>query len=886
MKRSGLFSFILVSFIVLVLISFSINLVSAGVEVHNYTFEKEYGQFEIIKGSVNISLSDVYLNELLESILEQKISLKDFLDNNSADYSCYTDDCKGSFEKAQGGTNLNYGFSNNGYFGFYIEEEGISISSIEFNLSSDFGKSSILPLKMKFFDSSEWQWDFVGEEYSDKDYGCYSSSSETTPIKESYFCEKISISNRNRVIVGADVIGSDNKALKMIISDGFTEGSCHFSPSEGESECEIKFENVLEGEYFVCLYEDGETNYEIYYGASEDSCGWTGSYNDFGLDSYEESSLDFAIYLKQPKYVNREIKFSKNIVDSLVDDANNYIMSKYGGNCSNGCFLPIYLNGINQNLKVNNVVIRYRDSKNLLKTETNVYSLTKDEPKLKSFKGILDLSLTEFEVGKKGSKNFRIELGGNTLISEKIKVNPSPIINYITPLNPAAGINIIFYADVDSDYNITKYEWDFGDNTSVISYTNITEHVYENFGAYTITLRVSDSGGFSSEKTFSVVAGNPQEVVPLLLNKTKNDLTRVKNQISLFPNWYKERVTKILDIANKESGLNTLEKKVVNAFEDEDFLEIALGLLDLKMPKQVYVSGVDEGPLIIDVDKIDASVVRDYAGGSGEMNEYRNPIKSWMDENTEIGVKIEQLSVDYGKNQEIIGYVYSYNLDVSGEGYLVILKPFENILFETQGAKKQGDSVIYPVSGEKTFKFFSQESVDAFVSPKLSEIILSYNIGVCNFNNICEKELGENAKNCSDCKNYFKAIIWVLIVLLFGLTVYTFLQEWYKRKYETYLFKDRNQLFNLLMFISNARARGMDDSEIGKLLKQKKWSGEKISYAIKKSRGQKVGMYELIPIERLFAWFRNRKAQKIVRVQEQQKMQNINKPVVGRINKW
>lgn len=879
MKKSWILSVVCLVFLVS-LISF----VSADVDVYNYTFETEYGQYEVIKGEVNLSLEDIYLDALVEGSLNQEITLEEFLDNNSIGYSCYTDDCEGSYEKGQQGSDLDLSFSDEGWIGFYIEDdkEVREIEDISFNLSSDFDKSSEMPLQIKFFDSSEWQWDLIGDEYGDKDYGCYSSSSDTTSVSESYFCEQIEINNRKKIRVGADISGSDNKELKMIVlGTGF---HCSFLPS-AEDGCEIEFTDALDGEHSICLHEEGETNYEIGYDNSENSCGWTGSHIDFGSDSYTESGLDFAIYLQQPKYVDGEIEFNDDEIDFIVDDADSYINNKYNRNCSDGCFLPIYLKGINQNLNINNIELKYRSD--LQKSMNNIYVLEKDKPMLKSFNGVLDLSLTGFNVGEKdNSKRFKIEIDNEEIVDEDIEVFPSPIVEAIYPNNPAAGVEVMFYVNVDSDNNITRYEWNFGDNTTMTTSKNSVGHVYEEIGGFDLTVKVIDENGYSSEKTISIIAGNPEEVVELKLNQSRDNINNVKSQIALFPSWYKNKLTKQLDIVNKESGLNTLEKKYENAFEDDDYLKIALGLQDLNIPKNVYVSEVLDSPLIISLDYIQPSIIRDYVGGTGNMEDYKEPINAWAQENVDGDIYIETLSVEFNKGIEDLGYVYRFTLNSDNEAYFVLLNPLESTSFETQDAKKQGDSSIVPFSGEKTIKVFVNEPVDYFISPKLTDLVLEYDIGKCNFNKICEKDLGEDSSNCSDCKNYIRAIIWVLVVILLGLVVYTVLQEWYKRKYEAHLFKDRKQLYNLLMFISNARARGMSDDEIEKLLKSKKWSGEKIAYAMKKSKGQKVGMYELIPIEKVFAWFRKKKAEKLVKNQGQQNRQNINKPGFRRINKW
>ena len=94
-------------------------------------------------------------------------------------------------------------------------------------------------------------------------------------------------------------------------------------------------------------------------------------------------------------------------------------------------------------------------------------------------------------------------------------------------------------------------------------------------------------------------------------------------------------------------------------------------------------------------------------------------------------------------------------------------------------------------------------------------------------------------------------------------------------------------MFNLVMFIANARARGIGEAEIVKQLKEKSWSREQIVYALKKQEGKRTGMFEIIPIERLFAFFRNRRAEKdFATGSVRQIPQKINKPGFRGINKW
>jgi hypothetical protein len=61
------------------------------------------------------------------------------------------------------------------------------------------------------------------------------------------------------------------------------------------------------------------------------------------------------------------------------------------------------------------------------------------------------------------------------------------------------------------------------------------------------------------------------------------------------------------------------------------------------------------------------------------------------------------------------------------------------------------------------------------------------------------------------------------------------------------LFRNKNDLFNLINFIYNSRVSGLKDREIRRKLEGAGWSGEQITYAFRKIDGKRTGMWE-IPI--------------------------------------
>ena len=85
--------------------------------------------------------------------------------------------------------------------------------------------------------------------------------------------------------------------------------------------------------------------------------------------------------------------------------------------------------------------------------------------------------------------------------------------------------------------------------------------------------------------------------------------------------------------------------------------------------------------------------------------------------------------------------------------------------------------------------------------------------------------------------------------------MYIILQEWYKRYYEKHLFKDKNQLFNLMAFMKNAEAQQLKKDDVFNRLRQFKWSKEHLVYAWNKLHGKRTGMWE-IP---LFLYFERKR---------------------------
>jgi len=426
----------------------------------------------------------------------------------------------------------------------------------------------------------------------------------------------------------------------------------------------------------------------------------------------------------------------------------------------------------------------------------------------------------------------------------------------------------------------------------------IRSHTYANLGNYIISLKVSAGGNLTSMRTFKIRTVNPGLAINVTLGNKQNALRKITATINRLPSWYGEFFSKIVKIDLIKSDLESIDKERNNSFNEQDIIKVAKKLYALNIPIRINTQVFESTDIATKLSDIHIEPIAAMGGSvTGATNsQYAKPIFNWQLDNIVSNFSTRKFSVSYwnGGDKELFR-TYSFNIKSKypDDSYFVINRPFSELYFDGDvNARKVGDYTVITIKGnsEKSLRFYYKgtDMTSFFISPRLGAIVIKANIDTtCNFNHICEKQYGETPENCrSDCKPIGRAITYVILSILLLLFIYTILEIWYKHRYENYLFKDRRQLYNLLMYVTNARARGMKDSEIAAALRTQGWSSERINYIIKKSMGERTGLYEIIPIEKIAAYFRNRKARKtqgaIATNTRQQIERNINKSELRR----
>lgn len=870
MKRWLIFLFLMCAFI---------GFVSSSVDVHDSYVVSVSSSNEPIKGSINLTVVGEDYDAKIKSNDGDEIGFREFLSLNGATFDCFPTDCSKGYKILGDITGESFSVPPSGKktIGIVLYGEDVEVTGLEFNIESDFEESYRTPLMIEFFEEEIWGFSNFSNSFLSKEWGCYDKSEEERGprVGVPLYCETIFIPDTNRLRVGADVATSysdgDADDLKMTVYSESGIGSpktCNFNPSNGEEYCLIEglFSSA---NYYVCVNAAKETNYDIYEEDVGSNCGFVRS------SSSESNTKDYAIFTQSVKYADfnslESTIFNDGIINNkLVALADDIVLDKYDRNCSMGCFLPLVFSGLSQDVKITNLVLRYDEEGEIASPENKLYSLDVSPIKI-GFDGVLNLSLLDFSISK--TMNYIVSLEGKKLFNKSAEILSTPRILSVLPLNPPAGVPVLFYVRVEFDDNSSlSYKWDFGDGEIMSTSEPYVTHNYANLSSRILTLEVGAGWGLSSKKTFNVVPISPEIAVSMELLSKRSALDNINFSFSNSSFWYKIPLLSLINISFFENELIKLEVTKNNATTENDFIDIAKYLYILNIPARVNVN-IEKGyfflnePEDVNIDVIATAGGKNY---KGDGSDYLDPILSWQNKNIDISFNSKKfLTSLWNGDSNGVFNAYEFNLTSknNAESYFVMDIPLDRLTFkENVGAKDIRNSTVIALQGNKntSFEFYyeGEEAISFFVSPKLNLIVTESNTdNSCNYNFICESEYKENIFNCrNDCKPVKGAIIYVVIALIFVLILYTFLQVWYKRRYEKHLFKDRRQIYNLLMYISNARARGMKDSRIAAILREKGWSSERVRYIIKKSRGKRTGLFEIIPIEKISALSRNKKA--------------------------
>jgi len=886
MKKSFLIWLLITLLIIFVSLT---NFTSSSFTKGNLTagIEENYVPGDIIKGWINISLQNEAASSLLKAF-SNSISILDFLRNNSlnsSDFACSVLNCEPDYSASNSERSKSFSleFGKSKIIGFRISGDIESIDSFSMNITSDAMESNYPQLFIDILDdnSSEWQAHSPSGSFGGENYGCYNSAetSGQAEITQTEYCEKIKLPFSSNVKVGAEVnkvagkVG--NVTFEMhIYNDDYDETCTASASTSGKISCIVNLSTAKEQDFFVCIRtedSDDDRNYSVSYERNA-PCGFSGDYDD----SY---TLDFAIFAQAGKYAPiRNFVLNNDELEKIGSENSNIesyieeelIDEKYNGNCSNGCVVPVkFVSMAQQTITISSASLAYVSE--ISTTTHDIYELTKESAKINMGFKKLNLEKASFVIPSiYGNQTLSLKLNDQEIVSKRIKIrNASLTIERVIPLRVPAAMPVKFIVFVSG--NVAEYRWDFGDESQEeATATNKTSHTYSRTGTYTLKVTAENENGETS-KTFSIDVISPKEEINITLAEKKEKLNKTKQKLDSITEWYKGKIREQVKLDDIESKLSRLERDYITALEDNEdkYAEIMANLTELKIPSLNILSY--NGFFVPGPENVKAEYLKKLTGEDIENpEEYGESIISWINEQLDVSLENKVYSLQYG--EEVVNLISAIVLkihpkeDFGKEVYLIIDRNYDELTFKTgikAKAVEEATAVTFSElekDKEEVVEFILPEKIELtempfYLSPKFSKLP-KIDTGPCNNNKICEKEIGETAENCiNDCASWWQKqkskIIWLSILLIAAFVVYIVLQEWYKRHYENHLFRNKNDIFNLVCFMSNALTQKLDKSEIAKKLKEFRWTGEQINYAFKKTLGKRTGMWE-IPIFRAF----------------------------------
>lgn len=851
---------------------FVLSLIFAGAsfEHENHDIGKKYRAGEEIYGWVNISLDNERADSLLRSNFAGNISLFEFLKKNNLkigeDFECDSINCKTSYMVNNEISNID--LNGKKIIGMKIEGESIeSINLFKLTLKSNIKESCTVPLSIELFGNNLSNINYLDKVCSAKNYGCFNNTLgeySSVVIESSEICEQIVVEPAPAYRIGARVINSTGKKGKLKMNAYDSENniySCNLGEhqtNEENLECIIKTGFSNKQNLSVCIVNSAfvsGSNYKLRSETKAPVCGTSGR--------------DFEIFATNLGYNTSETVINdssfKNFGSSVQELVYEYLEENYLENdkikCS-PCIIPISLSGQEQNIEIKNIEVVFRDSG--LSVDDSSYKKLYElnaKPALIDSKGIkVELEHADFviPIGSK-EKRFRLYLNEKVVFEENIEIQES----FDFSLNKKfAFVGIDTKFEAITSFNISSSKWDFGDGTIQEVQGKSLTHRFKDSKQYNIKVELKRSDGVIAIKNFVIISGNPKDSANKTLFDYNKRIINLEKEIDKYPVWARVEVKRAIDIPKLNQTINILKLEYNNASDNEDYTRIINSLLELELPISIYSGKKGSVPIEIGTNNMDINYLEEIYSEIQDNQKLKENVIGWMNENYMGSIKFEEIAAVYSNGEsEVLANLFEFSISPregkNKEAYLFIDYPFESIVFEEnygeKSIKEDSGAYISIKPEQQNIKLLilgeiSAAELGSYLAPLTKEAVL------VDSKEICESD----DPRCKIPYPWKKVSLWILIVALGILIIYIILQEWYKRYYEHYLFKDGRDLYNLVNFVYNSRSSGSSDNEIKKSLKNAGWNNERISFAFKKIDGKRTGMWE-IPI---FKVFENRKVKK------------------------
>lgn len=805
-------------------------------------------------------------------------------ENSNFNYSCEGEGCynKYSAKNAAKEKVMNLSKGESKLIGLRIKGLINSIQSVNFTLNSNAGESCENQIEINIFDDNKTE--IMNDKISNSDcvvsetMGCIE---EIKSIDEGELvnidlsekvCQRMTLPIAPGFKVGAWIkkINSstkDNVSME-IYSQGSIIGECKIKydqiTDEGRYGCVINYSTTTPKEVYVCASvlgnSGGQKSYETQgILGSEKVCGFLGSpikeevgaYRIFAIGKQFGTPGD--IHILNPRLENR-IKLSDLVL--------NYLTKKYGTtdsgdvNCSNECIIPLKIKSkTNQTITLKDLSFLYSRIGAGRQIEDNFYDLVLADARLSSEFQKLFLNEINFTLPeKKGKFDYTITLGNKELFSTELLISNTSSIKALYPTKVPVLYLVEYSVDIENPERVVKYLWTINNQTRETNINQIN-YTFTKEGIQNIKVSIEDESGIISSKIFEISVESFTKTINKTINKNLENIKNIQNRLNSLTGFEKEVIENHLKLEELLSNISSIQKDflISSDMSQGQKEKILSDLLKLSVPISInkikqtnnllfYPKKQKIQPLrIIEINNEDENLSSDI----------EDTILEWHQENIDSKINQNSYLIIYNNKKEILN-IFEVKLNkinnLDYTPYLFLSKLKEMYL--------QGES-SWNVKNTYFYKDFEEDSTSVnfattedinfdeipfFISPDLSVL----------------KEL-INAKKVEEFEPEDETGKWIIysIIIIFliiaSFVVYVFLYKWYEYNYENHLFKNRNDLYNLINYINLLRNNNVETKEIEKRLKKAGWNYEQRAYVIKKYLGKRTGMPKIPLIDRFIS---------------------------------
>ncbi len=460
-------------------------------------------------------------------------------------------------------------------------------------------------------------------------------------------------------------------------------------------------------------------------------------------------------------------------------------------------------------------------------------------------KGVFILVFAVFFIGL-ASASFEFSESGSSIVekyqpSETLKadlnisfLNQSLNSNFTDSFGNYIYLNELL--DENEDYHTIFFDLS---NTSISSafqtlsfnFTGFQMPSIEGNFNYIITL----NGEEVFEKTFEI--SSSETAIEEALEEKKSLLNASKHEISTYDGYTQNLLREYLNTTRIEPELEYIEENY-ESLTTEEQEELLNNMSSIKIPTDIRQISYTE-PITFYSERgiINLEVLAGINGGvfSGNEQEYLDAIFLWNTQNLITKVVYKEVEIEYSEEEKERLNVFLFTFERignPGEAYIIVQNTgdiiFEDITLPIQeqaGYLYLSLNEVYGTLGMVTKENYNFMNFPLFVSPAIDSLT-PINVG--------------NYERWEAQKKWMLFGLILFLVLFIGAITYILLQIWYRKKYETYLFKTKNNMYNIMIYIHNSKLKGIPKEEIEKNLKKAGWTKEQISYAMQKYHGKKI----------------------------------------------